>query len=503
MPELAMRFQWKWSGNSESGIHAPLRPWLKLPLHLWRERGAAELCVAAPLVNRLHASISHSRNKPPKTPASPVRTYGLVPLTIQTILLAVVHTQTAQKHHRAHSPEPQRPSVPPIPGLHRPLPTQPKIQPNPVDIMADVRALLRQQRAARRIEHPHASYSDAGKLVCTVCNESVKTESLWDGHLRSAGHRQRLQSLQQASAKSVGNGYAGFVDESSHKRKLSESDDEMVDQDDEAARRKRTKTDTSTEQEQDTTGTPAKKDDNKSGKPITPPFTRRTSGTPTVGVELQIPSRPATPSTTGTPMSTTPKSAPIGRSPLIPDAPAGFQPQGASAALSAATGTQPAPTTAPSAAATIDEDEWAAFEADLVHGTAAQTTTKPAAAALLDSDAVISAPVMSAAEVAAKSEEEEHAKRRALVDIQIEDEKEDATRALETEFEVMEELEARAKRLRERREALRAQGNGGAVAAIPKDTEVKGVPAGKENAATPEEEDEEEEDDWAGFRFRA
>lgn len=377
--------------------------------------------------------------------------------------------------------------------------------------MADVRALLRQQRAARRIEHPHASYSDAGKLVCTVCNEPIKTESLWDGHLRSAGHRQRLQSLQQSSAKTVGNGYAGFVDEGSHKRKLSESDDEeMVDQEDEAARRKRTKTDTSTERAQETTGTPAKKDDSKSAKPITPPFTRRTSGTPTVGVELQIPSRPATPSTTGTPMSTTPKSAPIGRSPLIPDAPTGSQPQGASAALSTATGTQPAPTAAaPAAPAPIDEDEWAAFEADLVHGAAAQTsTTKPAAAALLDGDAVISAPVMSAAEVAAKSEEEEQAKRRALVDIQIEDEKEDATRALETEFEVMEELEARARRLRERREALRVQGNGGGAPGITKDSEEKGIPAGKENAATTQEDDDEEdedeeEDDWAGFRFRA
>ncbi len=398
----------------------------------------------------------------------------------------------------------------PTPALHRPFqptPSRPS-DPNPSDAMADVRALLRQQRAARRIDHPHASYSDAGRLVCTVCSEAVKTESLWDGHLRSAAHRQRLQALHQSSAKSSGNGYAGFVDQgASHKRKLGDSDEDMADHDDEDARRKRTRPD----EDGTTTTTPVKKDDTKSGKPITPPLARRASGTPTAGVELQIPSRPATPSATGsTPMSTTPKSAPIGRSPLIPDEAAA---QATATALAAATGsTHPTSNlaTTSTAAAPIDEDEWAAFEADLVHGTADQSSSRPAAAAaLLDSDAVISAPVMSAAEVAAKSQEEEQEKRRALVDIQIEDEKEDATRALETEFEVMEELEARARRLRERREALRVQGgnNGTSAAPVAVTTEAVGKEAavlGKENSADQEDEDDEddEEDDWDGFRFR-
>jgi zinc finger protein 830 len=151
----------------------------------------------------------------------------------------------------------------------------------------------------------------------------------------------------------------------------------------------------------------------------------------------------------------------------------------------------------------VDEDEWAAFEAEMVRGEAGKSG-KPAAAAALDSDAVISAPVMSAAEVAAKSEEEERAKRRALVDIQIEDEKDDATRALESEFEVMEELEARARKLRERREALRLQGGGGAAAAGVAADGGKGAAPGKENAVVQEDEDEEEDDDdWDSFRFRA
>ncbi|KAJ4288711.1 hypothetical protein N0V88_007245 [Collariella sp. IMI 366227] len=350
--------------------------------------------------------------------------------------------------------------------------------------MADVRALLRQQRAARRIEHPHASYSDTGKLTCAVCHEYVKTESLWDGHLRSAGHRQRLQALHEASAKNSANGYAGFVADSgkqsalSNKRKLVESDEEMADQDDDTAPRKRAKADIPPAEQ--VAETPAKKEDGAQSKPITPPLNRRTSGTPTLGVEMQIPSRPATPNSGGTPMATTPKAAPIGRSPLIPDEPILSQPHPPVTSAPAIQLAAPAP-------ASVDEDEWAAFEADLVHE---KSITKPTGSS----------------SSARQRREEERAKRRALVDIQLEDEKEDATRALETEFEIMEDLEARARRLRERREALRLQSNGGGASSGAADAGGKADTAGKENAAVPEDEDDEdddEEDDWDGFRFRA
>ena len=58
--------------------------------------------------------------------------------------------------------------------------------------MADARALLRAHRADNRIKHPHATYSDAGKLLCKLCHETVKSESLWDGHVRGANHRRNL-----------------------------------------------------------------------------------------------------------------------------------------------------------------------------------------------------------------------------------------------------------------------------------------------------------------------
>lgn len=378
--------------------------------------------------------------------------------------------------------------------------------------MADVRTLLRQQRAARRIEHPHAGYSDAGKLLCTACHEHIKTETLWDGHLRSPGHRQRLQTLSQASAAkkdAVATSSSLLSTAKVAKRKHgSDSDEEMGNNglDDDAVRRKRSRPDAA-----DTDGA-AKDEHQYRAKPLTPPLHRRASGTPTFGVEMQIPSRPATPvaireernnsGSSGTPMSITPKpSAPFSKP----------TPKITADSLTAAS-------TLVAAAAPVDDDVWAAFEADLVH-----EKSKPAAVAALqnsDSDAVISAPVMSAAELAAKSEEEGKQKRRAMADIQLEDEKEDATRALETEFEVMEELEARARRLRERREALRLQsgaGAGGGLSAAPatdvagnKGKKVEAAP-GKENAVVStaevnmddEEEDEDDEDDWDSFRFRA
>ncbi|KAK3349802.1 hypothetical protein B0T25DRAFT_249593 [Lasiosphaeria hispida] len=389
--------------------------------------------------------------------------------------------------------------------------------------MADVRALLRQQRDARRITHQHAAYSDAGKLLCVVCHEHIKTESLWDTHIRAAGHRQRLHALQlkqAAAASSNGNGDGTAEEERngdggpSNKRKLDE-DEEMTGQspDEDAVRKKRSRPDMTLEDQ-------GKRDDSKTGngiKPLTPPFLRRQSSTPTVGVEMQIPSRPATPvaprdggsfsnSASGTSSATTPKTAPVGRSPLIP--------QDATVAQLPPQTSAPAPQPADTGSLAPVDELWAAFEADLVHGTAAAVSAKPPViAGFANSDAVISAPAMSAAEVAAKSQDEEQEKRRALVDIQIEDEREDATRALETEFEIMEDLEARARKLRERREALRLQrgGEGGpsgsaVIASNPKTA--KPVTLGKENAAAgaledEEDDDDETEDDWVGFRFRA
>lgn len=71
--------------------------------------------------------------------------------------------------------------------------------------------------------------------------------------------------------------------------------------------------------------------------------------------------------------------------------------------------------------------------------------------------AVIEAAPMTAAEIAAQAREQQSV-QRAKQDDELEAEKEDAARQLEDEFEEMEGLEERVRKLREKREALRTQG---------------------------------------------
>lgn len=469
--------------------------------------------------------------------------------------------------------------------------------------MSDARALLRAQRAARRVEHPHAQYTDAGKLTCAVCREAIKSEGLWENHTRSASHRQRLLAQQKAKAKpqprqpsppppsNKHNGAASkpstsdtLSDEAlmaqiigggssnsaaGHKRKHSEDADvdmadpsaeeggssKAYDQEQEAAdavRRKRSKQDmgtTPTSASINTSvaaaggmfshstiarnGSPMKTDSPPVGTPP-PGLVRRSSGTPSHGVELQIPSRPATPSASHTtPLTSTPNKAnPFGRSPLedqmahprqVPRA--NFATSAPSAAAAAATATTAIPqsdnstmaantadeTVTAAAAQDNNDDDWATFEAEVVHAAPSATTT---AAIIADNDAVISAAPLTAEQLAAKSEEEERAKRRAAAEIEIEDEQEEAKRALEAEFEEMEELEARVRKLKEKREAIRRGSVSAAAAAattttsaantgeVLNGTSLSGADAIKEAKEEDEDSDEDDDDDWAGFRFR-
>ncbi|KAI2617760.1 hypothetical protein GGR54DRAFT_194991 [Hypoxylon sp. NC1633] len=405
--------------------------------------------------------------------------------------------------------------------------------------MADARALLRAHRAENRIKHPHAAYSDAGKLLCKLCHEPVKSEALWEGHMRSANHKKRLQAQPPpASTVDRSNG------NSANKRKLDDVDETMSDVDEEdtedAVRKKRSKTDVVPTSNGGAGGSSEKRQ--------TPPVLgRRTSNTPVQGIEIAIPSRPATPAGGSNSATSTPKGAPVGRSPLIgsdttatpPTKPAPAAQQQptlpiSTQALAVPNTTTTAATTTPltqAPTASIDEAEWAAFEAEMA--VAQQAQTHAPAPAAYSADATISAPAVSARDAAARSQEEEHERRKHAQDTRVADEREDAARALETEFEEMEELEGRVRRLKERREELRkgsvvnlrgaaanayANANAAAVPVTNEDGDVvmaKGPPAaaatvaeGKENSGVgvdgddDEDDDEEEEDDWDAFRFR-
>ncbi|KAH9907167.1 hypothetical protein F4778DRAFT_525637 [Xylariomycetidae sp. FL2044] len=444
--------------------------------------------------------------------------------------------------------------------------------------MADARALLRAHRAENRIKHPHAAYSDAGKLLCKLCHEAVKSESLWDGHIRGQNHRRKLQELQsrqqaQTDSTPTEDGGSG----TNNKRKHDDADEAMSDvgeEPEEALRKKRNRTDMNSPAPISTTSSAnGEKDKDKVSPPL---LSRRTSGTPVQGVEIAIPSRPATPLAGSNNSNTsTPRITPMGRSPLIgsSDAAAANSTtttvtqlqkgrEGANPALPISTetlavplqnGTRPGINNPPShtnknittaAAAglgvsqtgvsSVDETEWAAFEAEMA---AAEEDPQPPQEQPNHHAyaATISAPAMTSAEVEAKSQEEAAERRKRLLDVQTADEREDATRALEAEFEEMEELEGRVRRLKEMREQVRARGSvanlkgaggvggGGDIPSVGgKGIGVgvgvgagSGVGIGKENGGDEaavaaavdeddgEEDDDEDEDEWDGFRFRA
>ncbi|KAL9617602.1 MAG: hypothetical protein Q9160_007615 [Pyrenula sp. 1 TL-2023] len=253
--------------------------------------------------------------------------------------------------------------------------------------MADVRSLLRNERASRRIAHPHASYSKSGQLLCSVCQLFIKSETLWDGHLRSANHKKNVQKAQNGGA---------TLEPVSKKRKLD---------DDEEDTRKKSKGDYEVggrhEEVKNPIQTEAKPDLEES---------TTTQEIPNSATDDQSPS---------TNLQTEP---PVAQSTLA--------------------------AAAPNTAGTINEDEWAAFEREVV-----PLTQDPVAPSDQYGSATISAAPMTAAEVAAQQQESTRPRREE----ELEDEQEDEGRRMEEEFEVMEEMEDRVKKLKERREALRTR----------------------------------------------
>ncbi|KAI1157810.1 hypothetical protein F5B18DRAFT_643554 [Nemania serpens] len=400
--------------------------------------------------------------------------------------------------------------------------------------MADARALLRARRAENRIKHPYASYSDVGKLLCKLCHDAVKTESLWDTHIRSQSHRQRLQALQQLQQQQQQQPSPPTqdTDESTHKRKRSEDGDEPMSEADEGldtGRAKRSRTDNAVSHTSTSNGAEGSKEKDKDKSQTPPGITRRISGTPIQGVEIAIPSRPATPLAGSNSAVSTPKATSRSRSLVGSDT--GSISGASTSALSQQQAATPVPisnetlatptqntqqtppansnaTAVQSSSGAVDEAEWAAFEAEMsVLDAPAPPANAVNAPSHLYTDAVISAPALTAAQLATKSQEEEHERRKQAAETEIADDREDATRALEAEFEEMEELEGRVRRLKERREELRKESVMNLRAAATLTAGVRGAD-GRENLRTEtdedldEDDDDDEEDEWDGFRFR-
>lgn len=147
-----------------------------------------------------------------------------------------------------------------------------------------------------------------------------------------------------------------------------------------------------------------------------------------------------------------------------------------------------APQPPPTGEAVVDEDEWAAFERDV----ATPPPSQPKASTL-HSSAIISAAPMTAAEIEAQKKEAQKAQRQRRED-ELEGDKEDAARALEDEFEEMDALEQRVKKLREAREQLRKESK--------EDIPFTEQPINDhDNEAEDDDDDEEEDDDWGNWGF--
>jgi len=61
--------------------------------------------------------------------------------------------------------------------------------------MSDVRSLLKQARQTKRITHPYAKYSSSGTLYCTACSQKIPSEALWDTHIASTQHKEKVKDV--------------------------------------------------------------------------------------------------------------------------------------------------------------------------------------------------------------------------------------------------------------------------------------------------------------------
>ena len=298
---------------------------------------------------------------------------------------------------------------------------------------SDVRSLLRNERLARRVDDPHAAYSAGGRLSCTVCNVPLKADTLWAPHTKSKEHRRRLhlaasglpsrpadaavpdpasstpapEPTPQSTTAALTNGDADRAPPeigASKKRKADDSDDER---------------DAGSERHKKARPAPRLPADFFDGGAAA-----ATASQPTESIPTDAPAAPP-PATAPTSTAAPPPTA------AVPDA------------------SEPAP---------IDEDEWAAFQRDVVASPSPPPAPAPADART--APATIEAAPVSAAELAARSREEASVQRRERRQEEAEGEREDAQVRAEEEFEEMERLEERVRRLKERREALRGEGEG-------------------------------------------
>ena len=288
--------------------------------------------------------------------------------------------------------------------------------------MADVRALLRNERLTRRIAHPNAIYSSSGTLSCNVCNLRLQADSLWEPHLAGKIHQKNLQRQQSAPSASLSAAkpppststttIPQATNGTGRKRKADDEDVEDIHLN--GKKRKAADYESENEIKQDFTSLAGEVSMPRNSLPNGPSGTKTNTDVPSRQDQMDEEKNGSTESAKEMTLSGT----------VIP------------------------------AASAVDEDEYAAFEAAIADVTADNELTQQPAVSVLMTGADIAAAPVTAAELASRQADELNQQRKGRA-VEIEGEKEDAARALEEEFDEMDQLEARVRKLREKRERLR------------------------------------------------
>ncbi|KAJ5164398.1 uncharacterized protein N7500_006228 [Penicillium coprophilum] len=141
----------------------------------------------------------------------------------------------------------------------------------------------------------------------------------------------------------------------------------------------------------------------------------------------------------------------------------------------------------------IDEEAWAAFEREV-----AEQDDEPRAPAAVTAEATISAAPVTAAELAAQQERAKASSVRTR-ETELEGEREDAARLLEEEFDEMDQLEERVRRLKQKREELRKARAEGQTQDEPMGS---GAVEQDESESEEDEDDDDDDEDWDDWRFK-
>lgn len=137
----------------------------------------------------------------------------------------------------------------------------------------------------------------------------------------------------------------------------------------------------------------------------------------------------------------------------------------------------------------VDEDEWAAFEREVV----APTRTTNAPAVVSAQATIVAAPVT--AQMLAIQQQSDRSLTAKSREAELAGDREDAARFLEEEFDEMDQLEERVRRLKKMREELRQKRITGETTdtPMPDDQRVEESESGSED---------DEDEDWDDWRFK-